>query len=143
MLPPIPAPPPIKPIEKGPRPPALKFFIAISLLSTVLWLILPHDLDAEEMEWWWPTLYWTAYFIWNIAWLTILWFLWQGHNWARIVTMILCAISPVSLFFINDYEGPYGLVQKGLCVFDVLFSLAWFVSLRSLPMLSFTKEEPA
>ncbi|HEY0073503.1 MAG TPA: hypothetical protein VGB77_05325, partial [Abditibacteriaceae bacterium] len=33
MLPPIPAPPPILPLEKGSRPPLLKLFITISVIE--------------------------------------------------------------------------------------------------------------
>lgn len=142
MLPPIPAPPPIPTIEKGPRPPALKFFIAISLLSTILWLILPQDF-GDESEVLPDAVYWSINIVMTAGWLAILWFLWQGRDWARIISMILCPIGLISLAFFNEYQGAYAPIQKGLLIFDALFNLAWFFWLRSPAMLSFTKEKSA
>jgi hypothetical protein len=137
VLPPIPAPPPIQTIEKGPRPVALKFFIATSLVTTILWLILPQDFgnDSELPDAFFLVINVTL----TAGWVAVLWFLWQGRNWARIAVMVVCILGMIGLPFINDYEGPYAPIQKGLLIFDTLFSLAWFVWLRSPAMVAFTK----
>jgi hypothetical protein len=142
VLPPIPAPPPIQTIAKGSRPLALKFFIGISLLSLVVWQLLPEKEDPEISGFlYW--LLWGLVIVLHAGWLTILWFLWQGHNWARIVTMIGCALTMTFIAFINQFEGPYANFGKALNIFDTLFSLFWLIWLRGSAMKAFTKGKPA
>jgi hypothetical protein len=55
--------------------------------------------------------------------LVVLWFLWHGHNWARLITIVasLLTISGV------QYFSLYDLARQILLVIDIAFS-AWLIS---------------
>lgn len=117
-------------VERGPRPEALKYFMAIALFFTVAGLVYcdgtmtEYSVAADLI----------VYGFLSVIWLGLLWFLWVGHNWARIVVMIFCGLTLINPFFI----GEDSLLQVTVVISDLIFSLIWLWWLRSPAAVAFT-----
>ena len=136
MNPPIPEPmaaPRI--IERGPRPEAMKLFMAGAIFFTVIGLIYCDGTFTEYSV----AADLVLYGVLSALWLFFLWRLWQGANWARIVIMIGCVLSILNLFALGDYT----LLQQIESVADAAFSAAWLWWLRTPEVVAFTKGKPA
>lgn len=146
MNPPIPdpfsGPPPRAPRQMGPRPAALKTFIGVSLMSTlisgVMTCLVPTE-PSSETE---PAFSLGLLAAYTLLWLTFLWFLWLGRNWSRIAVMVGCALEFVSvglIGFVGQEQGSYALVHQILIVLNCVFGFVWFLWLRSPKVVAFYK----
>lgn len=136
MKPPIPEPTVARPVlERGLRPPALKYFMIGALLFTVAGL-LNCDGSMTEIS---VIADLITYFILSAIWLVLLWFCWMARNWGRIAVMVGCALTVLNLFAVGDYP----ILQQAVSIVDVFFSVIWFWWLRSPAMVAFSKGKPA
>lgn len=134
MLPPIPDPnPPQVIFPRGPRPAVLKHLVGSSLFLSAAGLVFCDSTMTE----WSVAADLAVYGFATILWLVILWCLWQGQNWARILTMIGCVINVFSLAAIGDYQGTLAPLQIGLTIINAIWGMVFFWPLRSPQMLAF------
>src|SRR5687767_4043426 len=99
MNPPIPDPIVVpRDLNRGPRPEAMKYFIAVDMLLCVAGItycdgsLTGYSVVADFIY----------YFLMIMILLALLWALWKGVNWARIVIMVLCALSLFNLFMLGE-----------------------------------------
>jgi hypothetical protein len=140
MEPPIPdpssGPPPRVTQQIEARPPALKVFMLIAVAFTVLGFFVYCDGSLTEVS---VAADFIAYGILSVIWLVILWFLWQGRNWARIAIIVLCVLGAVGAII----PGEDTALQRYVTVADGLFSLVWAWWLISPEAVAFFKGKTA
>lgn len=114
------------------RPQALKVVVAIELALTVFDLVVLFSKrgrpDFQEDALW--TLVMIPFS------LLVLWFLWKGKNWARIVTLILSGIGvvaiPLVFFFDSDSIASVleGMNYMAWAVFSLY--LLWWLNTKEV-----------
>lgn len=73
---------------RGPRPSWLPLLSGLELL-----LVLVTPLVATAPQGMPPVFYYSTYVVLGLLWLLALYFLWSGHNWARIVVIIGAGVA--------------------------------------------------
>jgi hypothetical protein len=115
-------------LQRGEAPDKLNFMVGLIALSTALNLVIfdpafvnpvtstggsAESILGQRIVEWFVTL----------LWLACLHHLWRGKQWARVVTMLLCPLSVLTLFSLSTY--PYAL-QRAFAVLDAIFYLYLF-----------------
>ena len=158
MNPPIPEPMAVSvPIERGPRPSALKYLLAVEIILLLIWEIASAQNPVyQEDAWGWQIF---NVVMW-IVWIWILWSLWNGKNWARRVVLaanVLCfflllvsEVLPVVIGFsigladktaaadfLNEMRTEETIAERYCLVIYTAFSMVWFFWLQSRTMKAF------
>ena len=140
MEPPIPdpssSPPPRISQEIGARPQTLKIFTLGAIGFTLLGFFVYCDGSLTQIS---VAADLITYGILSVIWLAIMWFLWQGRNWARITVIVLGVLGAVSAIFTQEST----MFQRYFTIADGLFSLAWAWWLISPEAVAFCKGKAA
>jgi peptidoglycan/LPS O-acetylase OafA/YrhL len=73
--------------------------------------------------------------IFAVFWLGLIYLLWRGANWARIVVIIGSALGVLGVFSIAS-QAP---INQTLTIFNTLLALGWIIFLSSRPAKEFTR----
>jgi hypothetical protein len=139
VLPPIPNPQIPATTAKRPTPPSqLKAFMVCELILTIAGLIycdggMTGSLAADFV----------FYLGFSFVWWIILWCLWQGQNWARIVAMIGCVLGIVGMMLPSQHQGDIGAMQQLLEIISSVMAAYFLWLLRSRAIVQFCKGKPA
>ncbi|HEX8551229.1 MAG TPA: hypothetical protein VF681_06690 [Abditibacteriaceae bacterium] len=127
MNPPIPEiSAPQLPVTRGPRP---RWLSALLVVDAVLFVVqaftIHNDPSYRDPELSQSTnlfLNWGAFLFMVALWALVAFFLWQGRNWARIIMIVFCVTSLLSLPFSPPTQYTLSNI---LSVVTALFALVW------------------